>query len=82
VNATYTSSQTLSTFTCPSDPGPTLWNGGPLTLHNYVLNAGNTSFYQTNLPAGCTGGDWRLVDALYLDHAAPMRRPGAPWVMA
>jgi len=57
VNATFTSSQTLSTFTCPSDPGPTLWNGGPLTLHNYVLNAGNTSFYQTSLPAGCTGGD-------------------------
>jgi len=47
----------LSTFTCPSDPGPSVWNGGALTLHNYVLNAGNTSYYQSNLPFGCTGGD-------------------------
>jgi prepilin-type processing-associated H-X9-DG protein len=26
------------------------------TLHNYVLNAGNTTFYQVPLPIGCTPG--------------------------
>jgi prepilin-type N-terminal cleavage/methylation domain-containing protein/prepilin-type processing-associated H-X9-DG protein len=56
VNRANVTSKTLSTFTCPSDPGPPTWNGGSLTMHNYVLNAGNTSFYQSNLPFGCTGG--------------------------
>ena len=50
------SNKTLNTYTCPSDSGPLLWNGGPNTLHNYVLNAGNSNFYQTNTPIGCTGG--------------------------
>jgi len=45
----------LKTFTCPSDNAKT-WNNGTLTLHNYVLNAGNTSFYQTSMPFNCTGG--------------------------
>jgi prepilin-type N-terminal cleavage/methylation domain-containing protein/prepilin-type processing-associated H-X9-DG protein len=43
----------LATFTCPSDIPQTI---GSITLHNYVLNAGNTSFYQSSLPFGCTGG--------------------------
>jgi prepilin-type N-terminal cleavage/methylation domain-containing protein/prepilin-type processing-associated H-X9-DG protein len=43
----------LKSFTCPSDV-PQMW--GSLTKHNYVLNAGNTTFYQVNLPLGCTGG--------------------------
>jgi prepilin-type N-terminal cleavage/methylation domain-containing protein/prepilin-type processing-associated H-X9-DG protein len=43
----------LKTLTCPSDT-PSLI--GANTLHNYVLNAGNTSLYQQNIPNGCTGG--------------------------
>jgi len=46
----------LPTFLCPSDT-PRLWNGGLNTMHNYVLNAGNTSLYQVSVPVGCTGGD-------------------------
>jgi prepilin-type N-terminal cleavage/methylation domain-containing protein/prepilin-type processing-associated H-X9-DG protein len=47
----------LKTFTCPSDiPQVWLTGGTNLTKHNYVLNAGNTTFYQVNLPFGCTGG--------------------------
>jgi len=49
--------KSLSTFTCPSDPGPATWNGGTLTMHNYALNAGNTNFYQVSTPIGCTGGN-------------------------
>jgi prepilin-type N-terminal cleavage/methylation domain-containing protein/prepilin-type processing-associated H-X9-DG protein len=45
----------LSTFLCPSDT-PKNWNNGSLTMHNYVLNAGNTNFYQVSTPVGCTGG--------------------------
>jgi len=43
----------LSTFTCPSDLPAKV---GSITNHNYVLNAGNTSFYQVQIPLGCTGG--------------------------
>jgi prepilin-type N-terminal cleavage/methylation domain-containing protein/prepilin-type processing-associated H-X9-DG protein len=50
------STSRLKTFTCPSDNAKT-WAGGTLTLHNYVLNAGNTNLYQTSLPFGCTGGN-------------------------
>jgi prepilin-type N-terminal cleavage/methylation domain-containing protein/prepilin-type processing-associated H-X9-DG protein len=47
----------LKTFTCPSDT-PQVWltGGHNLTKHNYVLNAGNTTFYQVALPLGCTPG--------------------------
>lgn len=45
----------LSTMTCPSDTVQT-WSGGPNTMHNYVLNAGNTNFYQVSMPFNCTGG--------------------------
>jgi prepilin-type processing-associated H-X9-DG protein len=41
------SSTRLKSFTCPSDT-PQLW--GARTKHNYVVNAGNTTFYQENLP--------------------------------
>ncbi len=54
VNATVARSR-LKTFSCPSDTAKT-WSGGTLTMHNYVLNAGNTSFYQVSVPVGCTGG--------------------------
>ena len=43
----------LKSFTCPSDE-PQAW--GTRMKHNYVLNAGNTTFYQTELPFNCTGG--------------------------
>ena len=43
----------LKNFTCPSDT-PQLWNG--YTMHNYVLNAGNTTLFQVGLPLGCTSG--------------------------
>jgi prepilin-type processing-associated H-X9-DG protein len=51
------STQRLNSFTCPSDL-PQVWASGgrQYTKHNYVLNAGNTTFYQVNLPLGCTGG--------------------------
>src|SRR5262249_21949661 len=49
----------LKAFTCPSDT-PQPWNerrsGLAFTKHNYVLNAGNTTFYQVPLPLGCTIG--------------------------
>jgi len=54
VNRTASRSR-LSSFTCPSDTAK-LWNGGLNTLHNYVLNAGNSNFYQVSTPVGCTGG--------------------------
>ncbi len=43
----------MPTFTCPSDNPAKV---GTITNHNYVLNAGNTSFYQVSIPIGCTGG--------------------------
>jgi prepilin-type N-terminal cleavage/methylation domain-containing protein/prepilin-type processing-associated H-X9-DG protein len=43
----------LKMFTCPSDT-PQSW--GSWTKHNYVLNAGNTTFFQVALPLGCTPG--------------------------
>jgi hypothetical protein len=47
------SNQRLKIFTCPSDT-PQMW--GSWTKHNYALNAGNTSFFQTSIPMGCTTG--------------------------
>lgn len=44
------SNQRVSTFTCPSDTPTAV---GSITNHNYVLNAGNTSFYQVAIPIGC-----------------------------
>jgi prepilin-type N-terminal cleavage/methylation domain-containing protein/prepilin-type processing-associated H-X9-DG protein len=49
----FVASTRLKTFTCPSDQ-PQQW--GTRVKHNYALNAGNTSFYQTELPFNCTGG--------------------------
>jgi prepilin-type N-terminal cleavage/methylation domain-containing protein/prepilin-type processing-associated H-X9-DG protein len=46
--------QRLKTFTCPSDT-PQAYNN--ITKHNYVLNAGNTTFFQVPLPLGCKVGD-------------------------
>jgi prepilin-type N-terminal cleavage/methylation domain-containing protein/prepilin-type processing-associated H-X9-DG protein len=47
------SSTRLTTFTCPSDT-PQSW--GTRTKHNYVVNAGNTTFFQVALPLRCTPG--------------------------
>jgi prepilin-type N-terminal cleavage/methylation domain-containing protein/prepilin-type processing-associated H-X9-DG protein len=52
VNAAVTSAR-LKPFTCPSDSQNAK---GSTTEHNYVLNIGNTSFYQTSLPVGCSPG--------------------------
>src|SRR5262249_2317686 len=52
-NLTNVASQRIATFTCPSDVATKV---GSITNHNYVLNAGNTSFYQVEIPLGCTGG--------------------------
>ena len=49
----FVASTALKPFTCPSDT-PQLF--GTLTKHNYALNAGNTTFFQTSLPLGCPGG--------------------------
>jgi prepilin-type processing-associated H-X9-DG protein len=49
------SNKRVPTLLCPSDLVKN-WNNGSFTMHNYVLNAGNTSFYQVNIPVGCTGG--------------------------
>ena len=43
----------IATFTCPSDTPAVV---GSITNHNYVLNAGNTSLYQSSIPLGCAGG--------------------------
>jgi prepilin-type N-terminal cleavage/methylation domain-containing protein/prepilin-type processing-associated H-X9-DG protein len=44
----------LQAFTCPSDE-PQVWVSNGLTKHNYVLNAGNTTFFQVGYPLGCPG---------------------------
>ena len=53
VNVANVTNKRLSTYTCPSDRPSQV---GSITNHNYVLNAGNTSFYQVNNPVGCTSG--------------------------
>jgi prepilin-type N-terminal cleavage/methylation domain-containing protein/prepilin-type processing-associated H-X9-DG protein len=53
VNVANVTSVRLSSFLCPSDQPKKI---GSITMHNYVLNAGNTSFYQLNIPNGCTNG--------------------------
>src|SRR5262245_40378072 len=50
-----TSTAQLKSFTCPSDLFKT-WAGGSFTMHNYVLNAGNSNFYQVSTPVGCSNG--------------------------
>jgi prepilin-type N-terminal cleavage/methylation domain-containing protein len=50
VNNTVSSTR-IKSFTCPTDT-PQLW--GVRTKHNYVLNAGNTTFFQVALPLRAT----------------------------
>jgi prepilin-type N-terminal cleavage/methylation domain-containing protein/prepilin-type processing-associated H-X9-DG protein len=45
----------LPSFLCPSDQ-PKNWNNGANTMHNYVLNAGNSNFYQVSTPIDCPNG--------------------------
>ena len=76
----------LKSFTCPSDNQGS-W--GSLTKHNYVLNAGNTSFFQCELPLGCapgTPGCMQFLGAPFnwytgstnWDSTVPWSGPGAP----
>jgi prepilin-type N-terminal cleavage/methylation domain-containing protein/prepilin-type processing-associated H-X9-DG protein len=53
-NLTFISGIQLKTFQCPSD---IVRQQGSITMHNYVLNAGNSNFYQVSTPIGCTGGN-------------------------
>src|SRR5262245_59581522 len=87
VNAQVISTR-LKSFTCPSDQ-PQAWNNGigVLTKHNYVLNAGNTTFYQVPLPLGCTVGrpgctpflgapsGWYTNSDFYWDATVPWTTP-------
>jgi prepilin-type N-terminal cleavage/methylation domain-containing protein/prepilin-type processing-associated H-X9-DG protein len=50
----FVTSTRLKSFTCPTDTEQ-IW--GTRTKHNYALNAGNTTFFQTNLPLRCSGGN-------------------------
>jgi prepilin-type N-terminal cleavage/methylation domain-containing protein/prepilin-type processing-associated H-X9-DG protein len=45
----------ISSLLCPSDRAKNWNNNAALTMHNYVLNAGNSNFYQVSTPVGCTG---------------------------
>jgi len=76
----------LSIMTCPSDMEQK-W--GSLTKHNYVLNAGNTSFFQCELPIGCkpgTAGCTPFLGAPFMwytgstnwDSTVPWSGPGTP----
>jgi prepilin-type N-terminal cleavage/methylation domain-containing protein/prepilin-type processing-associated H-X9-DG protein len=58
VNATVAQTR-LKPFTCPSDT-PSFW-GGTYTMHNYVLNAGNTTLFQVGLPLGCSGASCTTI---------------------
>lgn len=47
----------LKKFTCPTDEIQTWVSGANgFTKHNYVLNAGNTTFFQVQLPLRCAIG--------------------------
>ncbi len=77
----------LKTFTCPSDT-PQMW--GTLTKHNYVMNAGNTTFYQVALPLGAPSGStgstpfrgapfsWYANSDLVGDSTTPYNGPPPP----
>jgi prepilin-type N-terminal cleavage/methylation domain-containing protein len=50
----FVSSQRMKTYTCPSDVGENAPSGG-IQNHNYVVNYGNTTFFQSNVTiAGTT----------------------------
>jgi prepilin-type N-terminal cleavage/methylation domain-containing protein/prepilin-type processing-associated H-X9-DG protein len=55
VNGSSVSNKRLTSFLCPSNLARN-WSTTSFTMHNYVLNAGNTNFYQVSTPVGCTGG--------------------------
>jgi prepilin-type N-terminal cleavage/methylation domain-containing protein/prepilin-type processing-associated H-X9-DG protein len=77
----------LPAFTCPSDE-PQL--AGTNTKHNYVLNAGNTTFYQVALPLRATPTtpgytpflgapfSWYTNSDLVWDSTVPWTGPGTP----
>lgn len=64
------STKRLPTFTCPSDT-PQNWAGGTLTMHNYVLNAGNTNLYGASMPFNCTGGSTVGANGCVTNGGAP-----------
>jgi prepilin-type N-terminal cleavage/methylation domain-containing protein/prepilin-type processing-associated H-X9-DG protein len=77
----------LKTFSCPSDVPQSY---GTLTKHNYVLNAGNTTFFQVGLPLGCKAGtpgctpflgapfSWYANSDLNWDSTVPYNAPPPP----
>jgi prepilin-type processing-associated H-X9-DG protein len=81
----------LKLFTCPSDE-PQVYFRSALnyTKHNYVLNAGNTTFYQVPLPLGCRVGTtgctpflgapfgWYENSDLSSDSTVPWNGPAPP----
>ena len=61
----------LTSFLCPSDQ-PKFWNSNRnLTMHNYVLNAGNTTLYQVSVPVGCTNGTTTGANGCVIFGGAP-----------
>jgi prepilin-type N-terminal cleavage/methylation domain-containing protein/prepilin-type processing-associated H-X9-DG protein len=60
----------LTTLLCPSDMVKN-WNNGSFTMHNYVLNAGNSNFYQVNTPVGCTNGSTTGANGCVVYGGAP-----------
>ena len=58
VNAVGVTNNRLSVYQCPTDT-PQAWTISAtrnLAKNNYVLNSGNTTLFQGNLPLGCTTG--------------------------
>jgi prepilin-type N-terminal cleavage/methylation domain-containing protein/prepilin-type processing-associated H-X9-DG protein len=47
----------VTSFLCPSDTAKFWSNNRAFTMHNYVLNAGNSNLYQVSTPVGCANGD-------------------------
>src|SRR5262249_573996 len=72
----------LTSFLCPSDTAK-YWNSNvAFTMHNYVLNTGNSNFYQTNTPVGCTGGDTIGTNGCVVYGQAPLRWSEDPAALA
>ena len=69
VNAPIAQSR-IPTMMCPSDQTKN-WNNGSLTMHNYVLNAGNSNFYQVNTPTTCTNGSTTGANGCVVFGGAP-----------
>ena len=85
VNAVGVTNNRLSVYQCPTDT-PQAWTINAtrnLAKNNYVLNSGNTTLFQGNLPLGCTTGaagcDLRRCPVRFLQrsHRQQLRLDGA-----